>query len=105
MVRRGLDRAILDCRQVEGMLSTTDLYRLATTFHEAGFQPDLRLAVLHRTNRIDRADFFAMCATNRGWNVRAFDTFEDAFEWLTSAVPVDTRPAGGEAGPAGGGPP
>jgi hypothetical protein len=88
MVSHGLDRAILDVRDVENMLTIPELYALATTFREAGFWRDHQLAVVHRATRIDRADFFAACATSRGWNVAAFDAYEDAINWLTTAEPV-----------------
>src|SRR6478609_6993741 len=59
MVRRGLDRALLDLRGVQEGLSTPDLFSLACSFHEAGFHQHHRLAVLHRWNRMAQADFFA----------------------------------------------
>jgi hypothetical protein len=85
MVRRNLTRAILDIRNVQSSLTTTELYELAATFHQAGFRQDQRLAILHLQHGIARADFFAMCATRRGWDVAAFDRFEDAFDWLVAA--------------------
>ena len=93
MIAGGFSRALLDVRNAgTPPLSTSDLFALATTFHEAGFRQEHRLAVLHRPDRIARADFFAMCAVQRGWNVCAFDTFEDAFEWLSFAVELSTPP-------------
>lgn len=88
MIRRGLGRAVLDVRGVEGMLTISELYALASAFPEAGFRREHRLAVVHRATRIDRADFFATCATNRGWNVASFDMFEDAITWLSTAEPL-----------------
>jgi hypothetical protein len=31
-----------------------------------------------------KADFFAMCANERGRQVRAFDSFEDAIDWFSA---------------------
>jgi hypothetical protein len=79
-----IEQALLDVRNSEGTLSTTDLYALAAAFGEIGIPPTFRLAVLHRFVGGEKAEFFAMCANNRGWNVRAHDNFEDAFEWLST---------------------
>jgi hypothetical protein len=32
--------------------------------------------------QFDYAGFFALCAQNRGFQVSAFTSFEDAIEWL-----------------------
>ena len=85
MVARGVDRALLDVRNVmSASLTTTEIFSLATTFREAGFRHGHRLAVLHRPTRDAGAEFFALCAAQRGWNVCAFDSFEDAFDWLAA---------------------
>ena len=98
LVRRGVDRAILDVRKVRGNppVTYTQLYHLARTFRESGFGAGQRLAVLVSPDRHDKAEFFAICASGRGWNAWAFDQFEDAFEWLTDEVPVG--PAAGQQG-------
>jgi len=54
-----------------------------------GFRRDHRLAVVHRYGGMERADFFALCASSRGWNVRAFDSVEEALDWFASAQPID----------------
>jgi len=38
--------------------------------------------VLCPLEKFDRARFFAMCAENRGFNMRAFADYEQAMEWL-----------------------
>jgi hypothetical protein len=43
------------------------------------------VAVLTRPkDNFDRAAFLELCATNRGYHLRAFREFEEAFAWLTS---------------------
>ena len=74
--------ALLDVRDLYSSATLNDLYMLAHAFHEMGFRQDHRLAVLHRYNSAERADFFAMCAQDRGFDVGAFDNFEDAIDWL-----------------------
>ena len=94
LVKRGVDKAILDIRKVRGNppATYTQLYHLARTFREAGFGSGQRLAVLVSPDRHDKAEFFAICASGRGWNAWAFDQFEDAFEWLTDDVPIGQAP-------------
>lgn len=85
---RGLSLALLDVRDLYSELSPTDLYGLVKSFHDIGFRPAHRLAVLHRYNSTERAEFFSMCAAEHGFDVRAFDNFEEAIEWLNS-IDVD----------------
>ena len=37
----------------------------------------------------ERAEFFAMCASDQGWNVKAFEEFEHAMEWLGALSQVE----------------
>src|SRR3954465_2351136 len=67
MLKRGFDRALLDLRDVHSKaLSATELYSLASTFKDAGFQQQHRLALLHRYDRIANVDFFAMFVMEKG---------------------------------------
>lgn len=94
LVGRRVEKAILDIRRIYGNppATYTQLYHLARAFREAGFDERHKLAVLVSPDRQDKAEFFAICASGRGWNAWAFDQFEDAFEWLTEEVPI--LPAG-----------
>ena len=97
LVRRGVDRAILDLRKntIEPPLTYTQLYDLARTFQLAGFGPKHKLALLVQPNKYDKAQFFAICVSGRGWNCHPFDQFEDALEWLSETIdlPPDVPPA------------
>jgi hypothetical protein len=86
-VDRGINTALLDVRDARGELSLADVYKLACAFQEMGFRRDHRLAILHPFHG-ERAAFFAMCATERGWQVQAFVEFEEAMEWLAEVKPV-----------------
>ena len=81
-IERGVDHALIDARDAQTTLSITDLFVLASTFGNLGFQRHHRLAFVHRLGAGERADFFAMCANDRGWQVGSFDSFEEAFNWL-----------------------
>ena len=100
MLKRGFDRALLDLRQVSSKaLSATELFALAGTFKDAGFSHKHRVALLHRYDRIANADFFAMFVSEKGFNVSAFDSFEEAFEWLVQEEAVQL--SAGEPAPTG----
>jgi hypothetical protein len=90
-VDRGINHALLDVRDLYSDLVLTDLYALARTFADVGFRRTDRLAVLHRYNSGEKAEFFAMCANDRGWDVRAFEDFEEAIEWFGSPRPVECQ--------------
>src|SRR6185436_4826872 len=67
-VVRGIDCALLDIRDAQRSLSLTDLYKLAHAFPEMGFKQNQKVAVLHRYDATERAEMFAMFASDRGWN-------------------------------------
>jgi len=74
---------LFDFRQARADLSTTDIWYLAealdknrTLFHE-------KIAILIRQDgNFDNAKFFELCATNRGLEVGAFLSYEEAIDWL-----------------------
>jgi hypothetical protein len=74
---------LLDTRKVRSHLSTTDLWHLAAELATLGLTFNCRTAVLCPLERFDDAEFFALCAHNRGFNVRGFLSFEEAMAWLT----------------------
>ena len=86
---RGIDRALLDVRDVRSDLTQEQLMALVQTFHDVGFKDHHRLAVLHGEDREARARLFAYFAAHRGWDVQAFDNFEDAIGWLAIAEEAD----------------
>ena len=81
----GIDRAVLDLRGSEGKLTITDIYKLAMVFRDAGPHRDDRLALVVRHHKLDRADFFASLAASQGIFVAAFDSYEEAIDWLFSS--------------------
>jgi len=73
---------ILDPRKADVEMSVTDLWYLAAELSKLGEAFSRRTAVLCPLDRFDRAGFFALCAQNMGFQVRAFTSFEEAVEWL-----------------------
>ena len=92
LVGRGVGKAILDLRiaSIDPPLTYTQLYELARTFQQAGFGPKHRLALLVPPNKYDKAEFFATCASSPAWNCYAFDSFEEALDWLTDSIELPT---------------
>jgi hypothetical protein len=83
---RGIDRVLLDMRDVHvgpvPVFTPTELATLVGTFREMGFTHQQRLAVLYTADPHHGARLFAFICRERGWNVKAFDNFEDALNWL-----------------------
>lgn len=76
---------VLDTRKMQSEMSITDLWYLAAEISEnfrKAFSRSLKTAVLCPTERFDHAGFFALCAQNRGFQVGAFTSLTDAYEWL-----------------------
>jgi hypothetical protein len=85
-VDHGIDCALLDVRDAATTMKLADLHALAKAFHEMGFNDRHRLAVLHRYAARERAEIFTMFATDRGWNVRAFEEYEEAINWFSRRI-------------------
>ena len=73
---------ILDTRKAQSIMSVLDLWDLAAELSKLRKAFSRRTAVLCPVGRFDHAEFFALCAQNRGFRVRAFTSFGDAMEWL-----------------------
>jgi hypothetical protein len=80
---------LLDVRAAECKLSFPDIVVLVADLR------DYRAALIHKTgilynkNRQEKAaQFLELCATNRGYPVRAFTVFEDAKRWLSNTTKV-----------------
>ncbi|HEX7218503.1 MAG TPA: hypothetical protein VF280_04740 [Burkholderiales bacterium] len=73
---------LIDTRRVSAGLSATELWYLADKVARLPRSEGRRIAILCPTERFDHSRFFALCAENRGLNVAAFTSYEDAMEWL-----------------------
>jgi hypothetical protein len=74
---------ILDTRKAQLEMSASELWYLAVELANLGKAFSRKTAVLCPREQFDEAEFFAICAQNRGLRVNAFTSFEDAIEWLT----------------------
>ena len=83
---------ILDTRDTQSEMSVTDLWELAAELHRFREAFSRKTAVLGPPERSDYASFFALCAQERGFDVRAFASLGDAMEWLVG--PDVSEPSG-----------
>lgn len=74
---------LVDTREAASQLSATDLWILADRLvrHPRTFAG--KTAILCPAERFDHARFFALCAENKGIEVQAFTSFEEAMLWLS----------------------
>jgi hypothetical protein len=80
--RVGLNRVLIELDQ-KVALSPTSQHMLVTRLPEIGFTLQDRIALVHRTPEMQRAnEFINTVATNRGVMVRNFGDLEDAKAWL-----------------------
>ncbi len=81
---RGLEdfEVLVDTREVSGRLSANDLWALTEKLVRLRESFARRTAILCPLERFDHARFFALCAENKGFNIQAFTSYEDAMEWL-----------------------
>jgi hypothetical protein len=91
--RENITRILIDCREASTHSTVTDVWTLARDLGSLGVSHENRVAVLNRPkDHFDRAAFLELCATNRGYHLRAFREFEAAFTWLTSELPSMDAP-------------
>ncbi len=82
--KRSVYQALLDVRGATSDLTPNDLAGLAEAFSKTPVSRRLRLAILHGGNQTYRAKLFAFINGMRRHKVRAFQSYEEAFEWLSS---------------------
>jgi DNA-binding response OmpR family regulator len=85
---------LIDLREVNSRLSTTDIFELATELGTYGETFRRKTAILVRPDdKITQATFFENVAFNRGFAVKVFTVFEEALIWLSSVIdPMDSQP-------------
>lgn len=81
---------IIDTRKMESKLSTTDLWYLSAELGNLRKDFSGKTAVLCPLEDFDSAVFFVLCAKNRGLQVMAFTSYEEAVEWLGANVTPKT---------------
>lgn len=80
---------LLDLRRTTSVLNTVDLFELGNSLLEYGIAFRRKTAVLTRDDdSFERGSFFELVARNRGYNVKAFTSFEAAVMWLANIESV-----------------
>lgn len=89
----GQERPMLvDIRKTSSILKKSDVFELASTLIEYGKTFRRKTAILARDDdSFDRANFFELVARNRGYNVNAFSSFEEAIIWLADIKDLDVE--------------
>lgn len=88
---------LLDVRDSDCELSVADVYEIAAflAWPDPALPMHKKLAVLVSAHQaFDHAQFFEVCSTNRGVQVRAFEDYDMADAWLDAELPEDPRAVG-----------
>jgi hypothetical protein len=80
----GMDhfRVLLDVRHARSRLDLGSLWHLAASLSEHAEAFRHRTALVTTPELLQQGHFFALSAQNRGFEVRAFDVYDAAVEWL-----------------------
>jgi len=79
---------IIDTRKAHSVMSPNDLWQLAKEISTFGEKFRRKTAVICPSERFDQAKFFELCSHNRGYQIHAFTSYEDAIDWLCSTTEV-----------------
>ncbi len=88
---------ILDTRKAHSFLTVTDLYNLVSEFDKFPAAFSRKMAIISPPERYVEKEFFALCAQNRGFPVKAFVSFSDALEWLLEDTDALSNKESGQA--------
>jgi hypothetical protein len=78
-----VSEVVLDVREAYSKMTAFDLYQLLPILDKLGHKGSWKVAIVYRPkDDFDRAKFFELCAQNRGYQVGAFQVFEEAITWL-----------------------
>jgi hypothetical protein len=83
---------LVDVREARSQMKPFEVFSLVTVFNELKPPFSGRLAIVNRPkDDFDRAGFFSLAAQVQGFQVAAFQDFEQAVRWLYPPHPVDTE--------------
>ena len=85
---------LMDLRDIDCVMTIADIFELANAM--AWPNPTLptfkKVAVLVSGSvEFDHAKFLALCASNRGLRIAAFDDYDKAGDWLVATLPADPK--------------
>ena len=74
---------VLDVREAYSKMTGVEVLKLFTHLHHLGSLSNRKIAIVYRPkDDLDRAKMFEVCAQKRGYQVGAFQDFEEAITWL-----------------------
>ena len=74
---------VLDFREASSTMMGVEVLQLFTHLHHLGSLSNRKIAIVYRPkDDLDRAKIFEACAQKRGYQVGAFQDFEEAITWL-----------------------
>jgi hypothetical protein len=87
-----VSEVLLDHREASSQMTASDLLTLFRDLHLGGFLKAQKIAILYRRKdkQFDRNKFFEACAQAKGYQIGAFQEFEEAVTWLYP--PQDVTP-------------
>jgi hypothetical protein len=88
-VERGTDLALVDVRDTKTDLSDLQVEALVTVLKKVGLRHHHRVAILHKPLLHSKAKLFAEAASDRGFDIADFTSYEKAAEWLSHSGEED----------------
>jgi hypothetical protein len=83
---------LVDVREARSQMQPYEVFSLVTVFNELNPPFSGRLAIVNRPkDDFDRAAFFSLAARVQGFQVAAFQDYEEALRWLYPPYPLDTE--------------
>ena len=74
---------VMDLREASTKMTASDINELLSVLNHVGSWSTWKIAIVYRLkDDWDRAKFFELGAQDKGYRVRAFQTFEKALTWL-----------------------
>ena len=78
-----VSEVLMDVRDASTKMTAFDIYELLSVLDHVGSWSSWKIAIVNRPkDDFDRAKFFELCAQNRGYQVGAFQDFEEAVAWM-----------------------
>ncbi len=83
MKETNVSDVVLDVREASSTMTGVEVLKLFTDLHHLGSLSNRKIAIVYRPkDDLDRAKMFEVCAQKRGYQVGAFQDFEEAITWL-----------------------
>ena len=83
-----VSEVVMDLRELTTNMTASDINELLSVLNHVGSWSTWKIAIVYRPkDDFDRAKFFELCAQNRGYQVGAFQDFEEAITLCVNLLP------------------